>query len=58
MVTPPVGGILFMGSRIGGTTYKDLLAKIWPFVLVIVGILFLILLIPDFYMVPLKWFAG
>jgi tripartite ATP-independent transporter DctM subunit len=58
MVTPPVGGILFIGSRIGGITYKDLLIKIWPFVLVIVGILFLILFIPDLYMIPLKWFTG
>lgn len=47
MVTPPFGGCLLVVSAVGEVNYLQLSRAILPFVAVLVGILLLIVLVPD-----------
>jgi len=46
-LTPPVGTLLFVTSRIGNVNFFDISKAIIPMVILVIGILFLISLVPD-----------
>ncbi len=47
LVTPPYGLILFVIASLGETSLKSLIGEIMPFVAVLVGVLVLLILVPD-----------
>lgn len=47
MATPPLGVCLFLGSTIARLPLERLVLAIWPFLLVEIGVLFLITYVPD-----------
>jgi len=46
-LTPPVGTLLFVTSRIGNVEFFDISKAIIPMIILVIGILFLISLVPD-----------
>jgi len=46
--TPPFGMLLFIVSGISGTPLKSIIKEIFPMLLVLIGVLFLITYIPWF----------
>ena len=46
-MTPPLGENLFVASGIGGSTVEQIVARVYPFVLVSVGAIFLIAYVPQ-----------
>ena len=57
LLTPPVGTVLYVGCGISKINIGQLTKGIWPFVLVHVIVLVLLILFPSIITVPLKWFA-
>ena len=55
VITPPVGTVLYVVSGIGGIKFSYLVKKLMPFMLVEIGMLFLLLFFPDLSLVPLSW---
>ena len=55
VITPPVGTVLFVVCGSAGITMNHLVRKMAPFLLMEVGVLFLLLLFPKLSLVPLKW---
>jgi tripartite ATP-independent transporter DctM subunit len=43
---PPVGAILFVGCAVGKVSLEDVMRKIWPFYLVMFGVLMLVTYVP------------
>ena len=46
LLTPPVGGLLFVGSAVGKVTIEQLVKALMPFFLVLLGILMAVTYIP------------
>jgi TRAP-type C4-dicarboxylate transport system permease large subunit len=44
---PPVGELLFVASRIGNVSYYDISKAVIPMVILLIGILFLVSLVPE-----------
>ncbi len=44
---PPVGELLFVTSRIGKVSYYDISKAIMPMVILLIGLLFLVSLVPE-----------
>jgi tripartite ATP-independent transporter DctM subunit len=44
---PPVGAILFVGCAVGKVTLEQVMREIWPFYLVMFGVLMLVTYVPD-----------
>lgn len=57
LLTPPVGTVLNVASGVGRVGIVDLMKGIWPFLLVEVLVLILLIFIPDLVLVPLSWFS-
>jgi len=57
LLTPPVGTVLYVGCGISKINIGQLTKGIWPFVLVHVIVLVLLILFPSIITVPLKWFT-
>jgi TRAP-type transport system large permease protein len=57
LLTPPVGTVLYVGCGISKINIGTLTRGIWPFLLVHVVVLFLLILFPSIIMVPLEWFT-
>lgn len=57
LLTPPVGTVLNVASGVGRVGIVDLMKGIWPFLLVEVFVLILLIFIPDLVLVPLSWFS-
>jgi tripartite ATP-independent transporter DctM subunit len=47
LMTPPMGGCLFMGMIVSGLKLGELVRALWPFILVEFGVLFLVVYIPQ-----------
>lgn len=58
LLTPPVGTVLNVMSGISKISLEDLMKGIWPFLLVEVIILILLILFPSLVLVPLEWFTS
>ncbi|NGP45396.1 TRAP transporter large permease [Bacillaceae bacterium SIJ1] len=57
LITPPVGTVLYIGCSISKINMLDITKGIFPFLLVQVGILILLILVPEIVTVPLGWFT-
>lgn len=55
VITPPVGTVLFVVCGSAGITMNNLVRKMAPFLLMEIGVLFLLLFFPKLSLVPLKW---
>ena len=60
MITPPVGGCLFIGMVVGKISFGKMVRAIWPYIIVELAVLLMVIYIPDITMlVPkLLGFAG
>ena len=58
VITPPVGTVLYVVCGIGNIRFADLIAKLVPFILVEVAMLFLLLFFPKLSIVPMNWLMG
>lgn len=47
LITPPMGGCLFTAMMVGEVSFVDLIKSIWPFIMVELFVLFLIVYIPQ-----------
>ena len=47
LITPPYGILLFVINAVTGIPLKDIIVEIWPFLIVLLGALGLMILIPD-----------
>lgn len=56
LLTPPVGTVLFVGCGVGNLKLHELVKKIWPFIILEYGVLFLFILFPELILIPMKWF--
>lgn len=56
LITPPVGTVLYVGAGISKINIVELTKGIWPFLLVHVIVLLLLVLFPSIVTVPLGWF--
>jgi TRAP-type C4-dicarboxylate transport system permease large subunit len=50
LMTPPVGACLFVACGISKLTLEQISREIWPFIVVEIGVLFLITFVPDIAM--------
>jgi tripartite ATP-independent transporter DctM subunit len=56
LLTPPVGTVLNVACSVGRTNMEGIMRGIWPFLLVEILILILLILFPQIILVPLDWF--
>lgn len=56
LITPPVGTVLYVGAGISKISIVDITKGIWPFLLVEIAVLFLLVFFPQLITVPLQWF--
>jgi tripartite ATP-independent transporter DctM subunit len=57
LLTPPVGTVLNVACGVGKVGMEDIMKGIWPFLLVEILILLLLILFPSIVTVPLEWFT-
>lgn len=48
MAAPPIGYCLFVGMAVSGLSLSKIAAAIWPFILMMLGVLFLVTYVPGF----------
>lgn len=58
LITPPVGTVLYVACGISGISLWDIVKGVWPFWLVQVSLLLLLVLVPQIVMVPLEFLTG
>ncbi|MGM0887429.1 MAG: TRAP transporter large permease [Bacillota bacterium] len=58
LLTPPVGTVLNVICGISKISMEDIMKGIWPFLLVEVIVLILLILFPSLVLVPLEWFTS
>lgn len=46
VITPPVGNVLFVGSRIAGMKIEPVIKALWPFMIGLIGALFIVVFVP------------
>lgn len=46
MITPPVGGVLFVVTAVSGVPLSRVIGAIWPFFFAIFAVLLLLILVP------------
>ena len=51
LLTPPIGGILFIQSKIAKVEFSTLVASIWPYTLTLIAVLLLITYVPSLVLV-------
>ncbi len=47
LLTPPIGALLFIQTKIGGLSFGDLVRAIWPFTVALLSVLLLITYVPQ-----------
>jgi len=55
LITPPVGTVLYVGCGISKISIIELTKGIWPFLLVHIIVLLLLVIFPSIITVPLEW---
>ncbi|MGG0409985.1 TRAP transporter large permease [Peribacillus simplex] len=58
LLTPPVGTVLNVMCGISKISMEDIMKGIWPFLLVEVIVLILLIMFPSLVLVPLEWFTS
>lgn len=56
LITPPVGTVLYVACGISKISIIDITKGIWPFLVVQIAVLLLLVLFPGLVTVPLQWF--
>jgi TRAP-type C4-dicarboxylate transport system permease large subunit len=54
LITPPYGELLFVISGVTGIPLQAMIREIWPFLLVLIGALLLMVLVPE----TVLWLPG
>ena len=54
LLTPPIGVLLFIQTKIGGVTFGELLGEIWPYITILLGVLLLVTFVPSL----VTWLPG
>ncbi|OQP14679.1 TRAP transporter large permease subunit [Geobacillus zalihae] len=57
LLTPPVGTVLNVACGIGKISMDDIMKGVWPFLLVQVVVLILLIVFPSLVTVPIEWFT-
>jgi tripartite ATP-independent transporter DctM subunit len=57
LITPPVGTVLYVGAGIAKISIVDITKGIWPFLLLEISILLLLVFVPEIVLIPLDWFT-
>lgn len=57
LLTPPVGTVLNVMAGVSKISMEDIMKGVWPFLLVEIFILILLMLFPSIVLVPLDWFS-
>ena len=47
VITPPVGNVLFVGARVARLRIEPVIKFLWPFLIAIIAVLFLVVFIPE-----------
>ncbi|MPV50017.1 MULTISPECIES: TRAP transporter large permease [unclassified Pseudactinotalea] len=47
VITPPVGNVLFVGARVARLRIEPVIKQLWPFLLAIIAMLFLVVFVPQ-----------
>ena len=47
VITPPVGNVLFVGSKVAGLRLEPVIAKLWPFIVGIILMLLVVVFVPQ-----------
>ncbi|MDR1828410.1 MAG: TRAP transporter large permease [Methylobacteriaceae bacterium] len=58
VITPPVGTVLYVVCGIGNIQFVDLVKKMFPFVIVEVFMMFVLVYFPEVSLVPMRWLMG
>jgi tripartite ATP-independent transporter DctM subunit len=58
LLTPPVGTVLFVGCGLSGHTIGELTRRLWPMILVLIGVLILITCVPETVTAIPKWYLN
>jgi tripartite ATP-independent transporter DctM subunit len=58
LLTPPVGTVLFVGCGLSGHSIWTLSRRLWPMILVLIGVLILITCVPETIMTIPRWYQG
>jgi TRAP-type C4-dicarboxylate transport system permease large subunit len=58
LITPPVGVVLNVVCGASRISMEDIIKGVWPFMLMQLVVLLLLVLFPALVIVPAKWFTG
>jgi tripartite ATP-independent transporter DctM subunit len=47
LLTPPIGVLLFVQTKIAGISYIEVVSEVWPYTLALIGVLLLITFVPQ-----------
>lgn len=51
LLTPPIGGILFIQAKIAGLDFNSMVRAVWPYTLTLIAVLLLITYVPSLVMI-------
>ena len=51
LLTPPIGGILFIQAKIAGLDFNSIVRAVWPYTLTLIAVLLLITYVPSLVMI-------
>jgi tripartite ATP-independent transporter DctM subunit len=51
LLTPPIGGILFIQAKIAGLDFNSMVRAVWPYTLTLIAVLLLITYVPNLVMI-------
>jgi TRAP-type transport system large permease protein len=58
LITPPVGTVLSTVAGVGKVSMDDVTKGVWPFMVALFIMMFLMVFVPQLVTVPAKWFSG
>jgi len=58
LITPPVGTVLNTVAGVGKVSMDEVTKGVWPFMLALFGMMFLMVLFPQLVIWPARWLAG
>ena len=58
LITPPVGTVLNTVAGVGKISMDEVTKGVWPFMLALFGMMFLMVLFPQLVIWPARWLAG
>ncbi|TCP04954.1 tripartite ATP-independent transporter DctM subunit [Caldimonas thermodepolymerans] len=58
LITPPVGSVLNVVRSVSRLDMEEIVKGVWPFLIVEVAVLYLLVFFPGLVTVPARWFAG